>query len=85
MRPTDWTRQVSRLPEVFAGRLGDEEYHGLTKLRDAGQYGEMTDLLMDALVADQAPVNSTEQAELATLVATYPHIPIEKLNELRMS
>ncbi|MGH3503554.1 MAG: hypothetical protein ACRDQA_22040 [Nocardioidaceae bacterium] len=78
------TEVVEHLPDRFADRLPEPDRRDLAEFRDAGEWGELIDLLVASLSASRAPVTAAEREELRRLMKGMS-MPTNTLQKLRLA
>ena len=70
------------LPDRFASRVTESTLWSIKRMRDGGEYGELTIELAAALAAHHTPVTAAERDELLALLEAMdmPTDPIAELN-----
>jgi hypothetical protein len=64
----EMARRTSALPDQFAARLDESTNRGLRAMNGGGEWDELMDLLVAALIENGAGVTPAEQQELKTLL-----------------
>lgn len=80
----EMVRRVRVLPEQFASRLDESVNEGLRSMNDGGEWDELIDLLVAALVNRRAAVTAAEQQELRELLAAM-HMPTDMLERIKVA
>lgn len=72
---------TKRLPEMFAGRVRAVDFDGLRSMADAGEWGELLDLLVAALRVTNAAITAEERDLLRGVLAGWglPTDPVDDL------
>lgn len=84
MNATKFRSAVEHLPERYANRLPEHDRQDVEEFRDAGEWGELVDLLVASLRDTHAPVTTAERDELRQLMQDMNH-PTDKLSTLRIA
>jgi hypothetical protein len=74
-------QKAEALPDRFAGRLTNSVLWSIERMRDGGEYGEMTAELAASMAKHQAPVTAAERDELLELLEAMG-IPTDTIGKL---
>ena len=80
----EMVRRVSALPDQFASRLDESTNRGLRSMNGGGEWDELMDLLVAALIDNSAAVTAAERQELETLLEAM-HMPTEQVRQLTVT
>lgn len=72
---------TKRLPEMFARRVRAVDFDGLRSMADAGEWGELLDLLVAALRVTNAAI-TVEERDLLRGVLTGWGLPTDPVDDL---
>lgn len=84
MNMTEAQVALEHLPERYADRLPEQDRRDAAEFRDAGEWGELVELLVASLHATQAPISAAERDELRRLMQTM-RVSTGELAKLRVA
>ena len=79
----EMVRRVSVLPDQFESRLDESTNTGLRSMNGGGEWDELMDLLVFALIDIGAAVTPAEQRELRELLEAM-HMPTDGLDQIKL-
>ena len=81
MSDSERAARTKALPDIFAGRVPEDDLVGLRSMAGGGEWGELLDLLIAALRVTRSPVSAAEIGQLHELLTAWG-LPTEQLTDL---